>query len=352
VIQVCSACGTRWNVRDKQRAWCPRCHGALLAPAADTRTQPGSQWGRPGATPPGTPGAPPTSATGQRTQVRLPPGYRWIAVRPGAAPVPHRKRRALGPTPRYEMVPRWGLRDYIDPDAGAPPAPLRGGPSTTVVRLTLVVAAALLGFAALVHLVRYILLIVNRTTLLNPVLAGAALWAGVLASVLAVFAVIGCALVLISWLTARRAAVFEHHRLSEPRPTWALWVGCLVPLLNLFWAPVYVIEMATVEGVFARLRKPIIVWWLLWVLSTAVSIWALSTSFAQDAQGIADNTVTMTLAYLLGLAAVVSLARVYLGFERKPVERPAHRWVVVAADQHGTGESAVAVEPEGREPAA
>jgi hypothetical protein len=250
------------------------------------------------------------------------------------------------------MIPRWGLHDYIDPSAGMPPAPPRVGPSATAVRLTLVAASVLLGFAALVHLVRYILLIVNRTTLLNPVLAGAALWAGVLASVLAIFAVIGCALVLISWLTARRAAVFEHHRLSEPRPTWALWVGCLVPLVNLFWAPVYVIEMATLDGVYPRLRKPIIVWWVLWVLSTAVSTWALTTSFTQGAQGIADNTVTMTLAYLLGLSAVVALARVYLGFERKPVERPAHRWVIVAADQRGTPESAVVVEPEPREPAA
>ncbi|HRD14262.1 MAG TPA: hypothetical protein PLI79_20625, partial [Mycobacterium sp.] len=32
MIQVCSQCGTRWNVRDRQRAWCPRCHGALMAP--------------------------------------------------------------------------------------------------------------------------------------------------------------------------------------------------------------------------------------------------------------------------------------------------------------------------------
>jgi hypothetical protein len=209
-----------------------------------------------------------------------------------------------------------------------------------------------MAFAALVHVLRYILLIINRTTLLNPMVAGAALWLGVLASVLAIFAVIGGALVLISWLIARRAAVFAHHHLTEPRPTWALWVGSLVPLVNLCWAPVYVIEMAMTEGVYARLRRPIIVWWVLWVLSTVVSIWALATSFATDAQGIADNTVSMTLAYLLALAAVVAVARVYFGFERKPVERPAHRWVIVAADQRGTPESAPAVEPEGEEPAA
>jgi hypothetical protein len=273
-------------------------------------------------------------------------------VRPGAPPVPRLRRRQLGPTPRYDAVPRWGLRDYLDPDSGAQTVPPPSGPSTTLVRLTLVVVAAVMAFAALVHLLRYVLLIVNRTTLLNPLIAGGALWLGVLASVLAIFAVIGGALVLITWLIARRAAVFAHLRLSEPRPTWALWVGCVVPLVNLFWAPVYVIEMAITEGVYARLRKPIIVWWVLWVLSTAVSIWALATSFATDAQGIADNTVTMTLAYLLALSAVVAVARVYLGFERKPVERPAHRWVVVTADQRGTPESAPAVESQGQEPAA
>ena len=41
VIQVCSRCGTRWNVRDRQRVWCPRCNGTLLAPSA---TAPDQQW--------------------------------------------------------------------------------------------------------------------------------------------------------------------------------------------------------------------------------------------------------------------------------------------------------------------
>ena len=41
---------------------------------------------------------------------RLPPGYRWIAVRPGAPPPPRRGRRSLGPTPRYAVIPRW---DYV-----------------------------------------------------------------------------------------------------------------------------------------------------------------------------------------------------------------------------------------------
>ena len=53
-----------------------------------------------------------------------------------------------------------------------------------------------LGVAALVHVVRYALLIVNRSTLLNPLVAVAATWLGVLASVLALFTVVASAVML------------------------------------------------------------------------------------------------------------------------------------------------------------
>ncbi|MGC2677525.1 MAG: hypothetical protein WA415_16275, partial [Mycobacterium sp.] len=38
MIQVCSQCGTRWNVRERQRVWCPRCNGTLLAPSTTGTT--------------------------------------------------------------------------------------------------------------------------------------------------------------------------------------------------------------------------------------------------------------------------------------------------------------------------
>jgi len=69
MIQVCSNCGTRWNVRDRRRVWCPRCNGTLLAPSGP---DPAPEWK-------------PTAVPG-RTPPKVPPGYRWIAVRPGAAP--------------------------------------------------------------------------------------------------------------------------------------------------------------------------------------------------------------------------------------------------------------------------
>ena len=160
MIQVCSQCGTRWNVRDRQRLWCPRCNGTLLAPSGPA---PHSEWS---ARPTASPLRP--NALG-RTPPRLPPGYRWIAVRPGAAPPPRRGRRPLGPTPRYAVIPRWGLVDHsMRLEQQAAP---RTGPSVAMVRSTLIATMVVLGVAALVHVVRYALLIVNRSTLLNPLVA-------------------------------------------------------------------------------------------------------------------------------------------------------------------------------------
>jgi len=73
--------------------------------------------------------------------------------------------------------------------------------------------------------------------------------------------------------------------------------------------------------------------------------------------------VTTTVAYLLALAALLLAMKVFLGFERRPVERPIKRWVIVRADQEDEApaadkrsepepEPATAVESEGQNPAA
>jgi Domain of unknown function (DUF4328) len=379
VIQVCSQCGTRWNVRDRQRVWCPRCRGTLLAPSTDA---PGAdpRWSRDSAA---------QSAVRTRTPPRLPPGYRWIAVRPGAPPPPRRRRRPLGPTPRYTAIPRWGLVDRIDSDTTKETSAARQAPPAARVRAALFASVVVLGVAALVHLVRYVLLVINRDTLLNSLVAIAAALLSVLASLAAIVAVITCAVVLMRWLIARRAAAFTHCGRSEPRPTWALWVGCLLPpaaamvlaisfavtlttldhpaswalmagcmvvcflpLLAVVWPLVYLIELARTEQHYERLRKLIWGWWLLWLLSTVTSVFATVTGGAKDAQGIANNTVAMVVAYLLALGAVIATSSLFEGFERKPVERPAHRWVVVGDDGSSASGSAPAVELSGEEPAA
>lgn len=342
MIQVCSGCGTRWNVRDRQRVWCPRCQGTLLAPSGP----------EPGAGPPWDQRGSAQSAAWRQAPPPLPAGYSWIAVRPGPPPPARPPRRLRGPTPRYAAIPQWSLGNRIN-SAAAPQSTTEGGPSAARVRARLFAGLVVLAIAALVHFVRYVLLVVNRNTLLNPVVAQIALWLGVVASLAAIAAMFAVAVVLIQWLIARRAAVFAHCGSPEPRSAQALWAGCLVPLVDLVWVPVYVIELALIEGAFARLRRPILVWWALWVSSTAVSIVALATSRAENAQGIGNNTLAMTLAYVVAAVALAGAGRVFEGFERKPVERrPAHRWVVVPDDPGSGPDSSAAVELEGEKPAA
>ncbi|WP_046302206.1 DUF4328 domain-containing protein [Mycobacterium sp. UM_Kg27] len=359
MIQVCSRCKTRWNVRDQQRAWCPRCNGALWAPLTPQQ-EAELQWTQPGPpAPPAAPGqAPPQPA----------PGYRWIAVRPGPPPPQPPARRPLGPTPRYAVMPRWTLMGGpIRPAAQSKPGQ-RPAPSARSLEKTLAAAVAALGVAALVHALIYVLMIVNRTMLLNPLIAGGAVWLGRLAGLAAIAAVVSCAVVLTRWLLARRSVAFARLHLPETRPAWALWAGCLVPVVNLAWAPVFVMELAKREERLERLRKPIVVWWAVWAASTAGAIFATATSWADGAQGIANNMVATVVAYLLGLAAVVTAARVVEGFERRSMGRPAHHWVVVADGRdtaagstpdpaaepkaEGVTTPAPALESDGREPAA
>lgn len=202
-----------------------------------------------------------------------------------------------------------------------------------MVRTVLLVTGVLLALAAFIHLVRYVLLLVNRSMLLHPLVAGVATWLGVALSVLASFAVVASAVVLTNWLIARRAAAYALNGATDPRSAWEILAGCVIPVANLLLAPLYVIELARAEGRLSRLRRDIAVWWCVWVLSTALMVWSVATSFTRDAQGIADNTVTTIIAYLAGLAALVLAGRVFLGFEAKPVDRPAKRWVIVPDEQ-------------------
>jgi hypothetical protein len=69
--------------------------------------------------------------------------------------------------------------------------------------------------------------------------------------------------------------------------------------------------------------------------------------------------VTTTVAYLLALAAVLLVMKVFDGFERQPVEKPSKRWVIVPDDRPSTEtgnaaepQNSAAVESEGQNPAA
>jgi hypothetical protein len=205
-----------------------------------------------------------------------------------------------------------------------------------MVRVTLLITMIALAFAVVIHIANYALLLYNRSNLLHPIVAGIATWAGVAASVVAFFTSIASAIVLTGWLIARRAVTYAHLDMADPRPAWQLWLGCLLPLVNLFWAPVFVIELARVESRLTWLRAPIVVWWCAWWVSFLVSVFSFATSFTRDSQGIANNTVAITIAYLAALAALLLTTRMYRAFEHQAVDRPVKRWVIVSEDKPHT----------------
>jgi len=214
------------------------------------------------------------------------------------------------------------------------------------VKATLLASAAVFALAAAAHALRYILLLINRNTLLPPLVADAALLMGVMVSLAAIAAMIASTAVTTAWLIGRRARIFRLRGHDDPRPEWTLWAGCVTPLVNLVWAPVFVIELAHAEKAHTRLRGRIIAWWIVSIFSAVVSAWATWTSAATEPQGIADNTVTEVLAYLVGLAALLLLWRMVDGFTNRPVQQssPTHRWVLVA-EKASAPERRAAAEP-------
>lgn len=259
--------------------------------------------------------------------------FRWIAVRPGPPPPPRRPRRPLGPTPRYQTIPRWGLVDQI-----APPAQERTPhkyASASTVRTVLLAAGTVFPLAAAAHALRYLLLLINRTMLLPPFIAIGSLLTGIFVSLAALVAVAAVGLTLTSWLIGRRKEAFARHGQEDPRPTWMLWAGCLVPPVNFVMAPLFVIELAEAERRRERQNGPVLMWAIAWIVAALICGWATWTGLrASEPQAVADNTITMILAYLAGLAVLVLLWRVMVGFigTATVVPRPTHRWVVVAAD--------------------
>lgn len=213
----------------------------------------------------------------------------------------------------------------------------RKSASPGAVRVALLVTAAVFALAAAAHILRYLLMLINRTMLLPPFVAIGSLITGVLATFAAIVAVIATTVVLTSWLTGRRAAAFARHGQADPRPQWALWLGCLVPVVNWFYAPLFILELAEAEGCRERQNRPVALWAIAWIVSTLISAWATWTGLrAHEPQAVADQTVTTIIAYLAGLAVIVLLWRVIDGFIGRPVvERPLHRWVVVPAAEPG-----------------
>ncbi|WP_280230407.1 DUF4328 domain-containing protein, partial [Nocardia cyriacigeorgica] len=274
VVQPCARCGARWAVQQAAPMhWCPRCRGVLLSPG-------------------------PIDAPAERRN------YRWVARRPD-----HRPRGSVAPgrtgptpTPHYTEVPRWGLRDEParEPVAARPPLSVLAGWLPAL----LIATALMFAIAAGSELGRYLLLLRNRTYLIDPLLLkfsdamvnASALFAAVLALLAAVAAV--------GWLIQARRAVYEGRGLRDPRSPRMLVLGCVIPVVNLLWPGVFLSEMVAGRDDPRPLRA-VRVWWAIWLFGGLCAAAARARRGAATLQAQADGVLLTAFTDALAVAVAV-----------------------------------------------
>ena len=340
----------------------PRPAGPTPRPPAGTPPPPGKYW-----VPPAQPGSVATSAgRPQARPTRLPAGYRWIAVRPGSPPSPTRRRRPLGPTPRYAYIPRWGLVDHIEPAGSSRQGIAGGGVPSRVLERLLLGTIITLAITACAHFLRYALMVYNRGALIPRFVASVSNGLVLVSVALACAVVVATAWFLTDWMIARRAETYRELGFHDPRGAWEIRALCLLPIANIVGIPLLLLELAKIENRWYRQYRNIVWWSVLWATTWLL---VLVTRVARDSvtvQGVADNALFTAIDYAVAAVAAWSLRRVYEGFTVPEGHHRAVRWLAVESPQGPVpldadrpdvpptreNNSGAAVEPVGPEPAA
>ncbi|MBD0862991.1 DUF4328 domain-containing protein [Gordonia sp. zg691] len=348
MIDLCPRCRIQAPHRPG-RDHCPRCGGPLsvvddAARAMAARSAPApqpvheSQRGRQAYAP-----GPP-----ERAAAPSPRGYlyrsrnvRWVARRPPEAIPARRGPSGLrGPRliPRYMYIPTWGLRDEpVEADT----AHERLDAARARLVFALVVAGAALAASAVVHLLRYILLVVNRDTPLPEFLIAASDWSTIFVGIVAFLGFVMATLAFMRWVLELRADTYSAAQLLDPRrPTWVAALAGL-PLINLVGAPLVLQEVAVLRVgqdpsldarvVARRLRKL----WVAWLVVNVAALLAIvarfiawrSESLQTGANALAMVIISAAVSAAFALWMSRRVATVFDAAAAAPV--PTRRWVAV-----------------------
>lgn len=233
------------------------------------------------------------------------PALRWTADRPAGARPAARPPRPAAPTrtPRYATTPRWGLLDRPLSVAADEQIP---DPSVPLHR-TLSLVTYLLALAAVAHLIRYAIVVVNRTT---PIPLWLDLLTGAAVLVFGTFAVAGMLLALLAfvrWLLEVRAAAYADADLRDPRPRLHRQLLAAVPLVNVVGAPILLTEAARCDVALAepaadRIRRIAIAWGLVNGVALIAVGYRIGGWFSDSVQVHADGLAVVTLS--LAVSAV------------------------------------------------
>lgn len=274
-----------------------------------------------------------------------PARVRWVASPPPtAAPAPPRAT-AAGPTPRYRVVPRWGLHDD---GPGHPLTRAEADGSTELERAVgtaqvlqvLLAALVLTGAAgAVAEVVRYVVALRGRTELLSAGLVSTSDAAVVTTGLLAPVFALAAAVVAARWLVRARRLAARARGLRDTRRAPAVVAGVLVPVVDLLLAPARLAELeqwldrAADLGERPRPSRLLLGWWGSWVLSQVLVAVALAVRVWGDSvQAQADSIV---VAAWSDLVAAVCAALTVLLLRRwtaalqgtVPGRRDPRRWV-------------------------
>lgn len=220
--------------------------------------------------------------------------------------------------PKYAVVPRWGLldprpatavdqRDAVDP--------------TDSLRRTLAAVTWVLALAAAVHLIRYVIAVVNRTI---PISVWLDLLSGIAVLVFGTFAFAGMLLALaafVRWVLDVRLRAYADTDLRDPRPRWQQLLLAALPLVNIVGGPLLLSEAARcgegADRADARIRRIAIAWAIvngvaLLAIGYRIGGW-FSDSLQVHADGLAVVTVSLAVSAVFTYWAAPRLAAVLTG---------------------------------------
>lgn len=264
---------------------------------------------------------------------------RWLARRPPETLPPRRVRPAPPrPTPRYTAVPRWGLRQDFRRVRAAPSATEKWAEFAKPALGALATASVL---AAAAQLSAYVLLLINRSRPVPGWSVNVVALGNWVTALLVALLVIVAAAALAGWLIDQRARAYAAVGTRDPHPAWRLLIATLVPVVNLVWAPVLVLELLAVQrrahpDAAPRDRRTAAIrsWWMGWLILTGLALG--STAYGAAAGGLqhtADALLFAAVVNLLGaaFAVVTSTALTRVADGVRPAETGTGvRWLMAA----------------------
>ncbi|MCF8608862.1 DUF4328 domain-containing protein [Gordonia sp. HY285] len=252
-------------------------------------------------------------------------------------PAPRPSRRAKpGPTPAYANIPRWGLVD-AHPDSTDPVSETSADPvslTTDALVRALRLATLMLAAAGVVHAIRYLVAVVNRT---RPIPA----WIDWLTSIgvlvfglMALVAVVMTTVAFGRWVRQIRVRQYESTGFVDPRHVVWVYLLSMIPLVNVVGAPWLLHEAARVAEPDARADRVRVRLAAAWAVVNAVAVLAVgyriaawSTSSLQvDADALALVTAVFAVSAVFAHWAVRRI-KILAGTLDPAAERPIRRLV-------------------------